>query len=69
MRPPLIPLFPVGRIGNLPWAFVSCDLLLGAAFALIAWQVFARPELWSGETTAPAPGAELAIAATLPEGR
>ena len=39
-------LFPVGRIGSLAWAFHSCDLLLGAAFALIAWQVATRSELW-----------------------
>ena len=42
-------LFPVGRIGQLPWAFVSCDLILGAAFALIGWQILTRAELWTRE--------------------
>jgi hypothetical protein len=33
-------LFPVGRIGGLQWAVFSCDVILGAAFALLgreAW--------------------------------
>lgn len=63
-------LFPVGRIGQIPWAFVACDVLFGVAFAMIAWQVFTRPELWSGEETlAPATRAEVPLAAALPEGR
>ena len=44
-------LFPVGRIGRLSWAVVSCDLILGAAFALIGWQILTRVELWTGEGT------------------
>jgi hypothetical protein len=28
-------LFPVGRIGGLQWAIVSCDVILGGAFALL----------------------------------
>jgi hypothetical protein len=39
-------LFPVGRIGGFLWAIVASDLLLGTAFALLAWQVLSRPELW-----------------------
>ena len=30
-------LFPVGRIGGLWWAIVSCDLILGSAFALLGY--------------------------------
>jgi hypothetical protein len=39
-------LFPIGRIFRLSWALVSCDLVLGAAFALIGWQILTRRELW-----------------------
>jgi hypothetical protein len=39
-------LFPVGRIGGFLWAIVASDLLLGTAFALLAWQVLSRPDLW-----------------------
>lgn len=39
-------LFPIGRIFQLTWAFVSCDLILGAALALIGWQILSRRELW-----------------------
>jgi hypothetical protein len=42
-------LFPIGRIGGLPWALVSCDLILGLAFALLGWQLFIRTEAWNGE--------------------
>ena len=41
-------LFPLGRAVRLEWAIGSCDLVLGTVFALIAWQILARPELWSG---------------------
>jgi hypothetical protein len=37
--------FPIGRIGNVLWAVVSSDLLLGTAFALIGWSVFTREEV------------------------
>ena len=36
-------LFPIGRISVIPWALVACDLVLGAAFALIGWQILRRP--------------------------
>jgi hypothetical protein len=42
-------LFPLGRAVHLPWAFLTCDLILGAAFALIGWQVLAHAERWSGD--------------------
>src|SRR5215203_5001716 len=29
-------------------AYSACDVTLGAVFAPIAWQILARPELWSG---------------------
>jgi hypothetical protein len=41
-------LFPLGRAVHLPWAWWSSDLLLAAAFALLGWQVLARPALWAG---------------------
>ncbi|MDP9190794.1 MAG: hypothetical protein M3P06_03725 [Acidobacteriota bacterium] len=39
-------LFPLGRAVGLPWAVVSTDMILAATFALIAWQILARPEPW-----------------------
>lgn len=39
-------LFPIGRIGALPWALVSCDVILAAAFAAIGWQILTREEVW-----------------------
>ena len=61
-------LFPIGRIGRLDWAIYSADLVLAAAFGLLAWQVLARPELWTGESAVPTeshekPGAFAALAA------
>jgi hypothetical protein len=41
-------LFPLGRAVHLEWAYSACDLILGTVLALIAWQILARPELWSG---------------------
>jgi hypothetical protein len=35
-------LFPVGRIGHFGWALVSSDLVLGASFVLIGWQLRIR---------------------------
>jgi hypothetical protein len=40
-------LFPMGRAIGIPWAFVGCDLLLGATFGIIGWQVLTRPALWN----------------------
>jgi hypothetical protein len=37
-------LFPLGRIGQFPWALVSCDLVLGAAFIGIGWQIASQRE-------------------------
>ena len=51
-------LFPLGRAVGLPWALASADVVLGATFALIAWQILARPEPWyvtSMESAASAP--------------
>jgi hypothetical protein len=45
-------LFPLGRAVHLPWAFLACDLILGATFALIGWHVLAQPARWSGDATA-----------------
>jgi hypothetical protein len=45
-------LFPVGRIGNVTWALVSTDLVLGVTFALIGWQILTRTEVWVGEERA-----------------
>ncbi|HYI12111.1 MAG TPA: hypothetical protein VEK57_23865 [Thermoanaerobaculia bacterium] len=42
-------LFPVGRAVGIEWAWSACDLVLGATFALIGWQILTRPELWRGE--------------------
>lgn len=42
-------LFPIGRAVGHEWAVVSCDLVLGATFALIGWQLLTRPEVWSAE--------------------
>jgi len=39
-------LFPIGRALRYDWAILACDLILGAAFALIGWQLITRPELW-----------------------
>jgi len=39
-------LFPVGRIGGIFWAIAGSDLLLGGAFAALAWQVSSRREAW-----------------------
>lgn len=39
-------LFPIGRIAAIPWALVACDVVLGAALALIGWQILKRAELW-----------------------
>jgi hypothetical protein len=38
-------LFPIGRIGGLAWAIVASDVILGATFALIAWQILTRREV------------------------
>jgi hypothetical protein len=43
-------LFPVGRIGHLVWAYTGSDLLLGIAFACLAWRVLARPGTHAPET-------------------
>jgi hypothetical protein len=40
-------LFPIGRAAGQVWAIIACDIILGAAFALIGWQILIRPELWS----------------------
>ncbi len=40
-------LFPIGRAAGQVWAIIACDIILGAAFALIGWQILTRPELWS----------------------
>ncbi|HJQ36271.1 MAG TPA: hypothetical protein VKB93_03945 [Thermoanaerobaculia bacterium] len=45
-------LFPVGRIGAIFWAIAASDLLLGATFALLAWQILTRPELRDGRRDA-----------------
>lgn len=50
-------LFPIGRAVGHEWAIMSSDLVLGATFALIGWQVLTRPEVWGAE------------AAVLPEAR
>jgi len=42
-------LFPIGRAAGQVWAIIACDIVLGAAFALIGWQILTRPELWSKE--------------------
>ncbi|HWW62251.1 MAG TPA: hypothetical protein VN181_12845, partial [Thermoanaerobaculia bacterium] len=42
-------LFPIGRIGHFPWAFLACDLILGGSFLLVGWQLAVRKDLW-GET-------------------
>lgn len=39
-------LFPIGRIGSVPWALIGCDLVLGTSLALIGWQILKRRELW-----------------------
>ncbi len=39
-------LFPVGRAMNNAWAITACDIILGAAFALIGWQILTRSEIW-----------------------
>jgi hypothetical protein len=43
-------LFPIGRIGNIGWALVSCDLALGAALALMGWQLLTKKNLWDAES-------------------
>ncbi|MCA1625538.1 MAG: hypothetical protein LC768_14075 [Acidobacteria bacterium] len=40
-------LFPIGRAAGQVWAIIACDIILGAAFALIGWQILTRPELWA----------------------
>lgn len=47
-------LFPVGRAIRIAWALTACDLVLGAAFALIGWQILSRRELWDATDAAPA---------------
>lgn len=47
-------LFPLGRAVGLEWAITAADLVLGAAFALIGWQILTRRELWSAADAAPA---------------
>lgn len=39
-------LFPIGRIGHFGWTFLSCDVILAAAFAAIGWQILTREEVW-----------------------
>ena len=51
-------LFPIGRIGQLTWAVVSCDLVLGLVFAVVAWHILTRPALWKAS-----PVSELKLAA------
>ena len=51
-------LFPIGRIGQLTWAVVSCDLVLGLVFCSIAWQILTRPTLWKES-----PASDLQLAA------
>jgi hypothetical protein len=46
-------LFPIGRAAGHEWAIVSSDLLLGATFALLGWQILTRPELWRTEAVLP----------------
>ena len=46
-------LFPVGRAIRLEWALTACDLVLGASFALIGWQILTRRELWGSADAAP----------------
>ncbi len=45
-------LFPMGRIARIAWAFHAADVALAAAFGLLAWQVLARPHVWTGESAA-----------------
>jgi hypothetical protein len=40
-------LFPVGRAVGIGFAIVACDIVLGAAFAGIGWQILARPAAWA----------------------
>lgn len=51
-------LFPLGRIGIFRWALAPTDILLGIAFALIGWQIWTRPELWSAAEEPMLPAAE-----------
>jgi len=43
-------LFPIGRAVRVIWAISACDVVLGVTFALIAWQILTRRELWSEAT-------------------
>jgi hypothetical protein len=39
-------LFPIGRAMEKAWAITACDIVLGAAFVLIGWQILTRPDIW-----------------------
>lgn len=44
-------LFPLGRAVGIEFAIIACNIVLGAAFAVIGWQILARPAVWETTST------------------